>query len=588
MSGLSRTRPSPGRGARRRPFRLLIALLAAMSLLAVSCGTDDDPADGAADTPSADTSAAVTETEDAAPEPEPEADEPAADEPAADDDAAGAAEEDEPEPEEEAPEVPAPSGTIRTAPLVSLVTMDPHGFQGGGLPWLTPVYERLFRSERGGDGSIQGVLATGYSVDGLDVTITLRDDVTFSDGEPFNAAAVKANLERGKEIGIRSEFAVIDSVSAADEFTVVVTLARPSPGFITDMASVAGFMISPAAMDDPALDRNPVGTGPWVYNAAESREGDVHIYTLNDNYWDPSAQGVERIEVYDMPDMAARVNALKTGQLDFAHIAGPAAAEVGADSSLGVIRMGTNLVLMTPILDRDGTVVPAFASPLVREAMSIAIDRDAFAQVVDFGYGTPNLQPYPKGHWAHNDALDDQIEFNPERARQLMAEAGYADGLSFTMPSIGFFGRHAEVLGEFWRDIGIDMNVEVLEPGTLAGRSRSTDFPITMLYWVVGTDPSGYPAFYLNADAPFNPFGHEPNPRYAELNQLGSASLDPSQRAPHYHEMWELLAEERSVLFITSSEIVLGTTPDLAQNPTIRVDAAQAEAPIWHGLRLGG
>ena len=134
MSSLSCTRSISGQGARRRPFRLLIALLAAMSLLAVSCGTDDDAADEPADTPSADTSAAVTETDDAAPEPEPEADEPAADEPAADDDAAGAAEEDEPEPEDTAPEVPAPSGTIRTAPLVSLVTMDPHSFQGGGLP----------------------------------------------------------------------------------------------------------------------------------------------------------------------------------------------------------------------------------------------------------------------------------------------------------------------------------------------------------------------------------------------------------------------------------------------------------------------
>ena len=569
---------------RRRRGLLIVALLAVMSLLAVSCGTDDDAADGAVDTPSADTSAAATGTDDAAPEPEP-------DEGAAPDDTAAPESEPEesaPEPEETAPEVPAPSGTVRSAPLVSLITMDPHNFSGGGLSWLTPVYEPLFRIERGGDGSIQPLLATGFSVDGLDVTITLRDDVTFSDGEPFNAAAVKANLDRGKAVGVRAEFAVIDSVSVADPFTVVVTLARPAPAFISDMASIPGFMISPAALDDPALDRNPVGTGPWVYNAAESREGDVHVYTLNDSYWNPSAQGVERIEIYDIPDAQARLNALKTGQLDIAAVAGPAAAEAGADPSLGLIEMGTNLVLGIPILDRDGTVVPAFASPLVREAMSIAIDRDAWAQVVDFGFGTPNLQPVPKGHWAHNDALDENIEFNPERARQLMAEAGYGDGFSFTMPSIGFFGRQVEVLGEFWRDIGIDMSVEVLEPGTLSGRSRSTDFPITTLFWVVGRDVSAYPGTYLNVGASFNPFGHEPNPRIAELNELGSASLDPAERAPHYHQMWEIVAEDRYVIYITSSDVVLGASAEMAQNPTIRIDAAQAEAPIWHGLRLGG
>lgn len=586
MSDRLRIRIGRRSGTRRRHFRLLVALFAAMSLLAVSCGTDDDAADDVADAPSADTSAAETETDDAAPEPE--ADEPAADEPATDDDADQEADEPAAEPEEEAPEVPAPSGTVRFAGLVSLVTLDPHNFSGGGLSWLTPMYEPLFRSVRGGGGAIEPLLGTGYSVDGLDITITLRDDVTFTDGEPFNAAAVKANLERGKAVGIRAEFAAIDSVSVVDEFTVVVTLAAPTPSFILDMAGVPGFMISPAALDDPALDRNPVGTGPWVYNSAESREGEVHVYTLNDGYWDPSAQGLERIEVYDMPDTQARLNALKTGQLDIAGIAGPAAAEAQADPALGLISLGTNWVLGVLILDRDGTVVPAFASPEVREAMSISIDRDAWAQVIDFGLGTPNLQPYPKGHWAHNDALDENIEFNPERARQLMADAGYGDGFSFTMPSIGFFGRHVEVLGEFWRDIGIDMSVEVLEPGTLAGRSRSTDFPITTLFWIVGWDPSRYASTNILVGAPFNPFGHEPNPRWAELNELGSASLEPRERAPYYHEMWELLNEDKFITYITSSEVVLGASAEMAQNPTIRIDSAQAEAPIWHGLRLGG
>lgn len=575
------------RSGRRRGSLMLVSLLAVMSLLAVSCGSDD-ASDDVTDTPSADTSAAVTETDDAAPE----EDEPTVGEPTPDEaDAADDAEEAEAsaaEPEETAPEVPAPSGTVRFAGLVSLVTLDPHNFSGGGLSWLTPVYESLFRSVRGEGGAIEPLLGTGYSVDGLDITITLRDDVTFTDGEPFNAAAVKANLERGKAVGIRAEFAAIDSVSVVDEFTVAVTLAAPTPSFILDMAGVPGFMISPAALDDPALDRNPVGTGPWVYNTAESREGEVHVYTVNDGYWDPSAQGLERIEVYDMPDAQARLNALKTGQLDIAGIAGPAAAEAQADPALGLISLGTNWVLGALILDRNGTVVPAFASPEVREAMSISIDRDAWAQVIDFGLGTPNLQPYPKGHWAHNDALDENIEFNPERARQLMADAGYGDGFSFTMPSIGFFGRHAEVLGEFWRDIGIDMNVEVLEPGTLAGRSRSTDFPITMLFWVVGWDPSRYAGTNINVGAPFNPFGHEPNPRWAELSQLGSASLDPLERAPYYHEMWELLNEDKFITYITSSEVVLGATAEMTQNPTIRIDSAQAESPIWHGLRLGG
>ena len=586
MSDRPRIRFSRRSGSRRRHIRLLVALLAVMSLLAASCGADDDATDGVADTPSPDTSAAAPETDDAAPEPE--ADEPEAGEPEPDDSAA-APEAEESAPEEAAPEFPAPSGTIRSAPLISLITLDPHSQSGAGASWLTPVYETLFRIVAGTGGAVEPLLATGFTQEGLTVTITLRDDVTFTDGEPFNAAAVKANLDRGKAIGIKAELAVIDTVEVVDEFTVVVNLAQPAPGFIGDLAEVAGMMISPAAMDDPAIDRNPVGTGPWVYNTAESREGDVHVYTLNDNYWDPSAQGVERLEIYDMPDIQARLNALRTGQLDIVGLDWPSAAEVQADPSLGLITLGSNLVFGIFILDRNGTVVPAFTDPGVREAMSISIDRDAWSQVIDFGFGVPNVQPVPKGHWAHNDAIDETIEFNPDRARQLLADAGYADGISFTMPIVGFFARHAEVLSEFWRDVGIDMTIEVVEPGTLNARMRTTDFPIGPGYWVVGNDPSGYPGFFLDVGATFNPFGHVPNPRYAELNAAGSATLDTAERAPYYHQMWEILDEEKFIFYITSTEIVLGTTAELAQNPTIRNAAGNSgtEAPIWHGLRLG-
>jgi len=480
------------------------------------------------------------------------------------------------------------SGVVRSSPSVSLITLDPHNFIGGGLSWLTPVYEPLFRQVFGEEDDIKPQLATGYEVDGLTVTISLRDDVTFTDGEPFNADAVKANLDRGKEIGVRPEFAAIDSVAVVDDQTVEITLAQPSPGFISDLASVPGMMISPAAMDDPALDRNPVGTGPWVYRSDESTEGEVHVYTLNDSYWEPAAQGVERIEVYDIPDQQARINALKTGQVDFIAVRGSGAAEIEADSSLGIIQRGYGATFGVPILDRAGTTVEALASPEVREAMSLAIDRQAFIDAVSFGRAIPNIQPAPPGHWAHNDALDDQIEYDPDRARQLLADAGFADGFTFTMPSIPPFAASIEVMGEFWRDIGIEVEVEALEPGTLAGRSRTTDFPATMLNWVTGADMSLYVPTYLGETATFNPFQVPPNPRILELDTEGAASTVIAERAPAYQEMAEIIADELPVIYIASVESLLGTTADLSENATVRFDAGQSEAPIWHGLRLDG
>lgn len=486
------------------------------------------------------------------------------------------------------PAAAAPTGVVRAAPSVSLITLDPHNFIGGGLPWLTPVYETLFQQVFGGDETIQPMLATGYEIDGLTVTITLRDDVTFTDGEPFDAAAVKANLERGQEIGVRPEFAPIEAVTVIDDHTVEIALTKESPSFITDLATIPGMMISPAALDDPALDRNPVGTGPWVYDASESVEGEVHVYTINDMYWDPSAQGVERIEIYDIADQQARVNALKTGQIDHIVIDGTSADEVDADGNLGLVQRGYGSSFGVPILDRAGTVVEAFGSQQVRQAMSLAIDREAFVDAVSFGRAIPTIQPAPPGHWAHNDEVHDTIDYDPDRARELMSEAGFPDGFAFTMPSIPGFAASIEVLGEFWRDIGIEVEVEALEPGTLAGRSRTTDFPATMLLWRTGSDMSLFVPTYLAEDATFNPFGVTPNPRVLELDAEGASSTDASERAPAYQELAAIVADELPVIYVAAVESLFGTTAELADNPTLRYNAGQSEAPIWHGLRLDG
>ena len=107
----------------------------------------------------------------------------------------------------------APSGTFKFADLVKLVTLDPHKHTGGGIPYLTPVYESLF--QRTPDDQIKPRLATGFDATGLKVNITLRNDVRFSDGEPFNADAVVANLTRAMELGVQRPLSALESVVGA-------------------------------------------------------------------------------------------------------------------------------------------------------------------------------------------------------------------------------------------------------------------------------------------------------------------------------------------------------------------------------------
>lgn len=477
----------------------------------------------------------------------------------------------------------APSGTFRYAENVVVVTMDPHKHTGGGIVYLSPVYETLF--QRTPENKIVPFLATDYNFKGLTVEFTLREDVSFSDGEPLTAEVAAANINRGAQLKIVRSLFSVQEARATGKYTFEVTLKKPDPSFIESLAGVGGMMVSSRAMADPALDRNPVGTGPYVYNAELSREGEKAVYTLNKTYWDPAAQGLEKIEILAIPDDTARLNALATGQIDMAmYLSSPQAKMVENTPGLRLIKKIGGSAYHLVIMDREGTKVPAFADKRVRQAMSYAIDRQAFSDVVQFGLATPAVQPVAKGHWAYNPALAGKFEYNPAKARQLLAEAGYPDGFTFSIPSISVFAARLEALAGFFGDVGITMKIVPVEPGTLARRSRNTEFPATNLVWGQLRDPSFLATWYLNEDASFNPFKVKPGPRLAELMKQGAATMDIDKRAPVYREMFEIIADEAIVIYITTESSLTGSSEKMANNPTVKF-AAGTSWPNWRGLR---
>jgi peptide/nickel transport system substrate-binding protein len=270
-----------------------------------------------------------------------------------------------------------------------------------------------------------------------------------------------------------------------------------------------------------------------------------------------------------------------------AWLSSPQALQVEKTKGLTLIRRAGGFTYSIIVLDKEGTKVPAFADQRVRQAMSYAIDRQAFADVIQFGLATPAVQPVGEGHWAYNPSLKEKYEYSPEKARKLLAEAGFADGFSFTMPSIAVFNSRTEALAGFFADVGITMKIETIEPGTLARRSRTTDFPATNLVWVISSDISNLSPLYLAENAAFNPFKVSPSARLAELAVEGAASLDLVKRGPAYREMFEIIADEAFIIYITSGQQLIGATDDIANNPTV-VFSPGVFSPIWHGLRLDG
>jgi peptide/nickel transport system substrate-binding protein len=461
------------------------------------------------------------------------------------------------------------AGTFKYAEQVKLITMDPQKQSGSGVPYLRPVYESLF--ELSPDGTPVPLLATGYRIDGLKVTITLRRGVTFSNGETFNADVAVANINRGVKIGIIEGLQTVAGAEKVDDYTIRLTLKETDPAILTSLSHTGGMMLAPAAMaDEAATGRNPIGTGPYVHSKAESREGEVQVYTPNSNYWDKSKIGLARYEVWEMPDDTARLNALKTGQIDAGNwLANPQSAIIDRSGDMKLIRNTGGLNYHVIISDREGTRVPAFADRNVRLAMAHSINRAAFGTAVLFGLGIDSYQPYGKGNWAYNPTLEGVYAYDLKKAKDYMAKSGFPRGFTFDMPSIPIYKSRLEALAGFFKEIGITMNIVPQEPGTLARVSRTTNYPATNLVWATNADPKFVALRYIFEDAAYNPFKAKPSAELLALAKQGLESTDFKVRAPAYQKMADQLAKEAFLIFVSNTPILIGASKKTAENPTV-------------------
>lgn len=398
--------------------------------------------------------------------------------------------------------------------------------------YLKPIYETLVTL--GQDGSIQPLLATAWKRDGMTYRFTLRQNVKFHDGTPFDASAVVAHFQRGKSTpGPNSVlFANIKSVVALNASEVDIILIRPFPSFLVQLTSMPGMIASPTAASRPDLAQRPVGTGPWLLDDAATRRGSVVVFKAFEKYWDSKAQGVSRIDVYQYASEAARLNSIKGGSLDAAEIQGDQVDEVKA-AGMAVSEDAANRWVAFGIFDMEGKLVPAFADLRVRQAMMYAIDRKAIAEKLYFGYAEPSVQPFPKGHWAHEPSLDAQFAYDPQKARKLLAEAGYAAGFEFTVPSTPLFKEANEAMSGYLAAIGVKMNVEMVA-GDLQMAALSKKYP----GWLVSfpaIDPDDYPAKNLNQDGSTNVFGWKDPELVALSAETFAAPFDDiAKRTPAY------------------------------------------------------
>ncbi|MFV0535591.1 MAG: ABC transporter substrate-binding protein [Cumulibacter sp.] len=413
---------------------------------------------------------------------------------------------------------------------------------GADMLMFSPVYDRLLLEEQ--DGTISPMLAEEFtaSEDNKTLTLKLKEGLTFSDGQPFNAEAVKFNLEHytADDSRINGEVYQIDEIEIVDDYTVDLHLNGGIGSLVVGLASRAGVMVSPAAVKSGIIETEPVGVGP--YQATDISAGNFVQYEKTPDYWDPDAQRVASMKIQYMADDQTRINALKSGDVDGAAI-NPDELDTADDA--GLIPLVTQSPRFIYFMLNAG--IEPFDDPEVRKAINMAIDREAISQGMYDGYCTPQIQPFPEGSPGYSEKVGDGLDifpYDPEAAKKILEDKGVAEvNIATAAPNVTIYTKIAEVLQEQLTEIGINMEIHSLPPVPQV-QEFAID-KVTETFSSIFTainDPDAITARYLGPDALFNPgeVVYEDLIKYAAE---GANSLDPEERKPAYEKYMDAWVE---------------------------------------------
>lgn len=424
--------------------------------------------------------------------------------------------------------------------------LDPATFahkQPNGI--VTSIYETLLTYDE--NLQLVPVLAEDWSVseDGLEYTFYLRKGVQFHKnyGE-LKASDVVFTFQRMKDIGEASTAGTkmkVDNfdVTAEDDYTVKFTLKQPDPTFTMNLTLWCGFIVSEAAINDlgEAFNRTPVGTGPYEFVDAKFQE--FCEMQKFDGYWGTPAD-VDRVVTYYITDSNTMYAAFDSGELNMINSEdGVRTAAYKENPDYSVLEGMSNQVIGFGLNVGSGPL----ADIRVREAIFYAVDIDDFIDNYYEGQQAKTHSMVPESCvYADLDCF--QQEYNIEKAKQLLADAGYPDGFELT---IGCYNDNrqgeAVVLQNYLSKIGIDAKVEALEMAAWGDKAEAGGFDI----WYVGFSCSVVPDDFLvrgfRSDGIFN-YSQFKDAKYDELLDAATNAIDETERAANYTAVQEYLRDQ--------------------------------------------
>ena len=398
------------------------------------------------------------------------------------------------------------------------------------------IYDSLLRRNETTGEPIPG-LAKSWDVTGdakRSITFHLRDDVKFTDGTKMDANAVKASLEHNaKNSQLTTLTTHVDSIDVVDPLTVRVNLKddQSTPFLYVMGLSRDGMIESPKAMGN--LDKHPVGSGPFKLESFTP--GDGIVLVKNEDYWDKGSYDFPGIHFLQASTGPPAVASFKAGDLDLVRFEAESLPTLRSDSNANVVAKKTEAFLRMEFryAFQDGKTTP-FNNELVRKAILFAIDRDKINKVVQLGEGEVATQALPKSSPGYNPALADLYPYNPTHAKELLAQAGYPNGFSFTMaipgPGIQNMQSQGELIQSMLKDVGITANIKPIN-----GNDIATNYYINGAgdaFAAAQLASSFYPGAYYDEFGKYQyvpTFNHNENQQITDLTLQAQAAKTPAE-----------------------------------------------------------
>ena len=401
-------------------------------------------------------------------------------------------------------------------------------------------------------------LATGYewSADHKALIVKLRQGVTFHDGEKFDAAAVKYNLERHKNMpgsNRRGELAPVTGVDVIDAQTARLNLAAPFAPLLAVLTDRAGMMVSPKAAQAAGekFGAAPVCSGPFRF--VERVAQDRIVVERFANYWNKGAIHFERIVYTPIVDATVRLANLRSGQLDFIERMAPSDVPgLKSDSRFKVskiVEIGYQGITINIGKSDQSQKNPLGRDPRVREALELSLDRSAIVQVAMDGEAEiGNQWVAPNNPWyAKNVPMPKR---DVAKAKALLAAAGVPNP-SFTLmtPTTSDAQKIAQVVQAMAKEAGFDVKIQSTEFATSLNLADKGQFDAYMLAWSGRADPDGNLFSFHACKQPLNYAGFC-RPETDELINRSRSTNDPAQRRRIFEQIAETIGKERPVVYL--------------------------------------